>query len=439
MTRIEHVHAREVLDSRGRPTVEVEMRLRGGAFGRAPVPSGASTGSAEALELRDGDPSRYDGQGVRKAVANVCQLIFKEIHGMDAADQESVDQRLILFDGTPNKARLGANALLGVSMACLKAAAAALARPTWAHVNQLSRALYDELPAVPCIPLPMVNMISGGLHAGGNLSFQDFLVNPHRAPDYSTALEWSVRIYCRLGRLLSEAGHEGRLVGDEGGYGPRLSGHRQALEFLMRAIEAAGLRPDYDVSFAIDVAATHFHRPDGYHLHPGEAWPASRMIDELDSLVRDFPIRSIEDGLAEDDWPGWAELTRRLGAKTTLIGDDSFVTNLYRLQKGIEQRSATGILIKMNQVGTITETVRAAHHARQAGFVRVVSARSGETEDDLLADLAVGLGADQIKIGSIVRSERLAKYNRLLRIEDELRSAGLSSGWPLERWSRTAD
>ncbi|MFM2093542.1 MAG: Enolase [Planctomycetota bacterium] len=431
MPRIDRIYAREVLDSRGNPTVEVEIETVG-LVGRAMVPSGASTGSAEALELRDGDPNRYAGRGVRQAVRNVREVIGPAIVGMDACDQQSIDRRLIELDGTPNKSRLGGNAILGVSLATAVAASAARHMPLYLHLNELQVAAGTQAIPAPAVPTPMTNIISGGLHAGGNLDFQDILVMPHNAPDFATGLEWIVRVYREQGRLLCEAGYEGRLVGDEGGYGPRLKSNREAVEFVVRAIEAAGLRPGHDMVIAIDVAATHFaHDSES----PGSESPgreyrlasernrvlsADQMIDQLEHWVDAFPIVSIEDGLAENDWEGWQRLTSRLGSRVQLVGDDLFATNPARLRRGISLHAANSVLIKVNQIGTLTETFEAISIARSAGYGFVVSARSGETEDDFLADLATATAAPSIKIGSVVRSERLAKYNRLLRIAEQL-------------------
>jgi enolase len=421
MDRITHVHAREVLDSRGNPTVEVEVSCAGGRSGRAIVPSGASTGKAEACELRDGESDRYDGRGVRRAVENVVRVLGPAVVGRDPRDQAAIDAILLELDGTPQKTRLGANALLGVSLAVAHAAAAVEGVPLYRHFQR-----WHGGGARLSMPLPMVNMISGGLHAGGNLDFQDFLIMPVGAADYSTGLEWIVRVYRRLGELLAQAGFEGRLVGDEGGYGPRLASNRQAAEFVVRAIEAARLRPGHDVSLAIDVASTHFYDGAHYRLAAtgGALLTSDDMIDQLAALVDEFPIQSIEDGLAEEDWCGWQRLTARLGGRVRLVGDDLFATNPERVERGIDQRAANSVLIKVNQVGTLTETLRTLRLAENAGFGRVVSARSGETEDDTIADLAVGTAAGQIKIGCVVRGERLAKYNRLLRIEEDLSRAG---------------
>ena len=424
---ITRIHAREILDSRGRPTVEAEVHLEGGIVGRASVPSGASTGAAEAHELRDGDEARYDGWGVRQATLHVTKIIGPALIGRDPVDQSGLDQRLIDLDGTPTKSRLGANAMLAVSLATVRAAAIAKRIPLFQHLANLFASTHSPLtthhsPARPCLPLPMTNMISGGKHAGGNLDFQDVLIMPVGAPDYPTGLEWIVRVYRRLGMLLNDAGYEGYLVGDEGGYGPRLKSNREAVEFVVRAIEAAKLQPGKDVTIALDVAATHFYKDGGYFLaaEKGQKLTSSQMIDRLAGWVNDFPIASIEDGLAEHDWDGWKELTARLGQRVKLVGDDLFATNERLLQRGIQEKVANAVLIKVNQIGTLTETFRTMLLAKQHGYTCIVSARSGETEDDFLADLAVGTAAEHIKIGSIARSERLAKYNRLLRIAEEI-------------------
>jgi enolase len=436
MVVIQSVHAREVLDSRGRPTLEVDLRADNGAAVSAMVPSGASTGRFEALELRDGDARRYDGDGVLRAVAHVNETIGPALVGIDPVDQFAVDDRLLGLDGTDQKSNLGGNAILGASLAALHLGAAVADLWLYEHVYRLYEpALAPPLEAsqasptghttMPRLPLPMVNMISGGLHAGGNLDFQDVLVMPTGAPDYPTALEWSVRIYRRLGKLLCDAGYEGRLVGDEGGYGPRLQSNRQAIEFVVRAIEAAGLRPGSDARIALDVAATHFHADGRYHLKAtsGQSLTSEEMIDLLVGLVDAFPIASIEDALAEEDWSAWQTLSARLGQRVQLVGDDLFATSPARLRWGIQTGAANSVLVKLNQVGTVTEALRTMRIAQTAGYKRIVSARSGETEDWSIADLAVGTGAEQIKIGSVVRGERLAKYNRLLRIAERLDSA----------------
>ncbi len=424
MAAIESIQAREVLDSRGDPTVEVEIRTDGGAVGVAIAPSGASTGSAEALELRDGDPSRYDGRGVLTAIAHVNDTICPALLGFDPTNQFGLDGRLCELDSTPRKSKLGGNATVAVSLAAAHAAAAAKNVPLYRHINDLWQSLagHGAAHTHPRLPLPMTNVISGGLHAGGNLDFQDFLVMPVGATSFAEALEWIVRVTRRLGRLLTDAGYEGRLVGDEGGYGPRLKSNRDAVEFVVRAIEAARLRPGEDVGIALDVASTHFYDGAHYRLAAtgGQRLTSAEMIDQLEVLVDQFPIVSIEDGMAEEDWSGWEALTRRLGSRVKLIGDDLFATREDRLRRGIALRAGNSVLIKVNQVGTLSETLRTMRLAQASQYGRVVSARSGETEDTTIADLAVGTASKSIKIGSIQRSERLAKYNRLLRLEAEL-------------------
>lgn len=424
MLGISRIHGREVLDSRGRPTVEVEVFVGGRLMGRSIVPSGASTGASEALELRDGDQSRYDGDGVLRAVAGVNNIIAPQLMDLDPSDQRSVDAKLLEMDPTPQKSQLGGNALLGVSLAVAHAGAAVLEIPLYQHVHQLlsEQGANSIHPTAPRHPLIMTNMISGGLHAGHNLDFQDVLIMPVAAPNVSTALEWIVRVYRRLGELLIAEGYEGRLVGDEGGYGPRLASNEQAIEFLVRAIEAARFRPGLDITIALDVAATHLYHNGYYRLKSEQnvQLTSAQMVDRLVDLVDRYPITSIEDGLAEEDWSGWQELTCRLGSRVQIVGDDLFTTNSRRLQRGIAMGVANSVLVKANQIGTLTETLTTINVARQAGYSCVVSARSGETEDTTIADLAVGVAAQHIKIGSIVRSERLAKYNRLLRIEEEL-------------------
>ncbi len=418
---IVRIHAREVLDSRGRPTVEVEVTCRDGARGRAITPSGASTGRHEAVELRDGDPTRYGGKGVRKAVANVHDLLTNRLLGLSATDQARVDRILCEIDGTPDKSRAGANAILGVSMAVARAAAASKGVPLWRWLDA------DGLAR---LPLPMVNLISGGLHAGGNLDFQDFLLLPIGARTYSEALEMSTAAYRSLSAVLTQHGFEGVLVGDEGGFGPRLKSNEQAVELILEATTAAGLTPGKDAAIALDVASTHFYRDGCYHLRAdGErALTADEMTALLKRWVETYPILSIEDGLAEDDWDGWRNLTAALDGRVQLIGDDLFATNPARLKRGIDEGVANCVLVKVNQIGTLTETMAVVRLAREVGYRVVISARSGETEDAFLADLAVATGAGQIKIGSTARSERLAKYNQLLRIEEEMGAAPFA-GW----------
>ncbi len=440
MPTLTGLKARQVLDSRGRPTVEVDALGSTGARGRAIVPSGASTGRHEALELRDKDRGRYGGLGVMRAVENVMDVIAPAISGMDLYDQVAIDEELIELDGTPNKSRLGANAILGVSLAVAHAAAAASGEELFVYLNRVWR-LRDTIAhqgattAVgPALPMPMVNMISGGLHAGGNLDIQDVLTIPVAAKTYGEALEMTVALYRAVGAVLAKQGFEASLVGDEGGYGPRLRDNEQAMAIVDEGIRHAGYEPGRDVAIALDVASSHFFDPatGTYRLGTGRAQtldPAG-MIDLLAGWVDRFPIVSLEDGLAEDDWEGWAALTQRLGKSVQLIGDDLFATQIARLRAGIDRGAGNAILIKLNQVGTLTETFDAIGLAQDHGFRTVVSARSGETEDATIADLAVATGAGQIKIGSVARSERLAKYNRLLRIEEELAGTGSFSGWP---------
>jgi enolase 1/2/3 len=409
--RIEAIHAREVLDSRGRPTVEVEIGVAGGWTGSAIVPSGASTGSHEAIEMRDGDPQRLRGRGVRRAVENVNRLIAPQLVGQDAANQAAIDALLVALDGTPNKARLGANAILGVSLAVAHAAGSAMCLPLWRHLGQ-GRVL----------PLPMINIISGGLHASHNLDFQDFMIMPVGAASYSQALEMSLEVYWATHDQLEQRGLS-TLKADEGGFGPTLPNNRAALDLLMAAVERAGFRPGEEIAFALDVAATHFYRPehDRYDLASDErTCEAFELVELLAGWVSRYPIISIEDGLAEDDWAGWGALTARLGRSVQLVGDDLFTTNPQRVRQGIGTGIANAVLVKMNQIGTLTETLEVIRLAQEAGYRPVISARSGETEDSTIADLAVATSAGQIKIGSLAQSERLAKYNQLLRIEEAL-------------------
>ncbi|MBL8792774.1 MAG: phosphopyruvate hydratase [Planctomycetia bacterium] len=422
--RIERIHARQVLDSRGHPTVEVEVHCQGGAFGRAIVPSGASTGKHEARELRDGEAEHFGGKGVLRAVSHVNTVLAPALLGRDVSAQRAIDRTLCELDGTPDKSRLGANAILGISLACAHAAADAQGVPLW-------RYLADDRQ--PLLPLPMVNLISGGLHAGGNLDFQDFLLLPIGARSYSEALEMTVRVYRALAATLARHGFEGVLVGDEGGFGPKLQHNEQAVQLAVEAIEKAGLRPGHDAALALDVASTHFYRNGSYHLHStvGVSLTAKELADTLLHWVTKYPILSIEDGMAEDDWEGWVKLTSVLGKKVQLIGDDLFVTNPERVKRGIAEGVANGVLIKLNQIGTLTETLDVIHLAQQAGYRPVISARSGETEDATIADLAVATGAGQIKIGSVARSERLAKYNQLLRIEEELGKEAFAAWRPV--------
>jgi enolase len=427
MPKISLVRAREVLDSRGNPTLEAEVFLDDGAFGRAIVPSGASTGKAEALELRDGNPKRYLGRGVLKASANVMEVIAPALRGVNAMDQPVVDSRLIALDGTDNKGRLGANVLLGVSMAVAHAAAASARLPLYRYLGGL---------AATELPVPMVNIMSGGIHGGGNIDFQDYQVIPLRARRYSEALADVVVIYRAMKDALRSRGVFRAGVADEGGYAPQLKTNEQGFELMVEAIERAGLKPGKDAAIAVDVASSHFYANGRYSMvAEGVETDAEGMVKRLADWCQRYPILSIEDGVAEDDWSGWRFLTQRLGSRVQLIGDDLFVTNPARLRKGIEEGVANAVLVKMNQIGTLTETLEVTELARRHGYRSVVSARSGETEDDTMADLAVATGAGQIKVGAIARSERLAKYNRLLRIEEELaergayHGAGVFGGW----------
>jgi enolase len=438
MATLKSLTARQVLDSRGRPTVEVDVVASTGAVGRAIVPSGASTGRHEAIELRDSEDRRYGGLSVARAVDHVNKGIASSVLGMDLLDQSAIDLRLIELDGTPNKGRLGANALLGVSMAVAHAAAAARGEPLFIHLNRLWREQLElSGPAPrstePALPIPMVNMISGGLHAGRNLDIQDILIIPVGAKSYSDALEMIVAMYRAVGTILKDRGFESALVGDEGGFGPRLGSNEQAMEIVVDAMVARGFEPGRDVVIAIDVASSHFFDPvrGTYTLHAGgeQILDSAGMIELLARWVERYPIVSIEDGLAEDDWDGWAGLTRRIGSTVQLIGDDLFTTQVERLQLGIDRAAGNAVLIKLNQVGTLTETLSALRLARQSGFRAIVSARSGETEDTTIADLAVATAAGQIKIGSVTRSERLAKYNQLLRIEELLGPAASFARW----------
>lgn len=444
-SRIEKVHAREVFDSRGKPTVEVEVTCTGARPGRAIVPSGASTGRFEAVELRDRDQTRLDGTGVRQAVKNVRTEIAAALVGCDADDQTEIDRRLIELDGTPQKSRLGANAILGTSLAVAYASAEARGLAPVHRFREIWQAVVghveNEPPEVqasgvaqfpwqvdvgrrPLLPLPMVNMISGGLHAGRQLEFQDFLILPVGAKSYSQAFEWIVTVYRRLGQVLTKHGHEGVLIGDEGGYGPKLRTNQEAIEFVVAAIDAAGLIPGSDVAIGLDVASTHFFdaASNKYLLPSVSPQPlvAEQLIDLLESWIEQYPIISLEDPLAEDDWDGWREITDRLSGGVQLIGDDLFVTNQARLREGIEQQVGNSVLIKLNQIGTLSETLDTLKLAINSGYWPVVSARSGESEDTTIADLVVATGAGQLKVGSVARSERLAKYNQLLRLEESL-------------------
>ncbi len=409
---IESIRAREVLDSRGNPTVAVAVATSFGAVEEAMVPSGASTGAYEAVEKRDGDPKRYGGKGVLSAVASVNELLAPAIEGMDATGQREIDATLIDLDGTPNKSNLGANALLGVSLAVARAAAVSLGVPLYRYLGG---------PSAATLPVPMMNVINGGKHAAGALQFQECMIVPVGAPTFAEAVRYGVEVFHTLGKMLHDAGHQ-TLVGDEGGYAPSLDTIDEALTLLVAAIEKTGYRPGDDIAIALDPASTEFYRDGKYWPHKPDDHPfdAAQMVALYDGLCRTYPIVSIEDGLAEDDWEGWKLLTQTLGARVQLVGDDLFVTNVARLERGIREHSANAILIKVNQIGTLTETLDAVDAAHKAGFRSVISHRSGETEDTTISDLSVATGAGQIKTGSLARSDRTAKYNRLMAIADDL-------------------
>ncbi len=419
MSAIADIKGREILDSRGNPTIEVEIALESGAHGRAAIPSGASTGAHEAVELRDGDPKRYGGKGMLRAVAAVNGEIFDALSGFDAGDQQALDRALIALDGTPNKSRLGANAILGVSLAAAKAQAAALGLPLYRYVGGVE---------ARTLPVPQMNVINGGVHADNKLDIQEFMIMPVGAPSFAEALRMGAEIFHALKAQLAEAGHNTN-VGDEGGFAPQIATADEALTFIMRAIEVAGYRPGDEVMLALDPAATEFYR-DGKYALAGEdkMLDAAGMIRYLENLANRYPIASIEDGMAEDDWSGWTALTRLLGHRLQIVGDDIFVTNTARLEEGIARGAANAILVKVNQIGTLSETLDAVATARRAHYRVVMSHRSGETEDSTIADLAVATNCGQIKTGSLARSDRLAKYNQLLRIEEELGSAARYEG-----------
>jgi enolase len=411
MTTIAKIHAREILDSRGNPTLEAEVRLADGSFGRAMVPSGASTGSKEAVELRDGDRTRYQGKGVRKAVANVNGAIAEALKGFDAADQAGLDKRLVNLDGTDNKGRLGANALLGVSLANAHAVAASKGLPLWAH-------LAGDREAV--LPVPMMNIINGGAHADNNVDMQEFMVLPVGLDNFSEALRAGTEIFHSLKSVLKGRGL-GTAVGDEGGFAPDLRSNEEAIEVILEAIGKAGYAAGEDVLLGLDVASTEFHDNGKYNLvGEGKRLSSEQFVDFLAGWARQYPIVSIEDGMAEDDWSGWKQLTDRLGGSVQLVGDDLFVTNPKIFREGIERKVANAILVKVNQIGTLSETLEAIAMADAAGYAAIVSHRSGETEDTTIADIAVATTATQIKTGSLCRSDRVAKYNQLLRIEEAL-------------------
>ncbi|MEO0540410.1 MAG: phosphopyruvate hydratase [Cyanobacteria bacterium P01_A01_bin.105] len=416
-TAIEDIRAREILDSRGRPTIEAEVYLSGGAAGIAQVPSGASTGSFEAHELRDDDPDRYGGKGVLKAVTNVEEKIARELMGLNALEQMVVDQSMIDLDGSDNKANLGANAILAVSLANAKAAAQSVALPLYRYLGG---------PMANVLPVPLMNVINGGAHANNNVDIQEFMIVPIGAGSFREALRWGAEVFTSLSKVLKDKGLLGG-VGDEGGYAPNLGSNEEALQILIDAIDAAGYKPGEQVALALDVAASEFYKGGKYTYDGSDRSPAE-LIDYLNKISSQYPIISIEDGLHEDDWESWKLLTERIGNRVQLVGDDLFVTNPTRLQNGIELKAANSILIKLNQIGTLTETLETIGLATRNKLTSVISHRSGETEDTTIADLAVATRAGQIKTGSLCRSERVAKYNRLLRIENELAGQAVYAG-----------
>ncbi|MBX7220773.1 MAG: phosphopyruvate hydratase [Blastocatellia bacterium] len=420
MLAIEHIHGREILDSRGNPTVEAEVSLSNGSYGIAAVPSGASTGENEALELRDGDKKRYLGKGVQKAVANINDLIAKALNGMDASDQIAIDQAMLQLDGTKTKKKLGANAMLAVSLAVARAASAAYEMPLYRYLGGAH---------ARTLPVPMMNILNGGAHADNNVDFQEFMVLPAGAPSFREALRWGAEVFHTLKGVLKKKGYS-TSVGDEGGFAPSLKSNDEAIESVLEAITQAGYKPGVDISIALDPAASEFF--DGTHYvfkkSDNSKHTPEQMAEYWANWVRQYPILSIEDGMAENDWSGWSLLTEKVGKKIQLVGDDLFVTNVEYLQKGIEQKVANAILVKVNQIGTLTETMDTVELARTHNYGAIISHRSGETEDTFIADLAVALNAGQIKTGSASRTDRIAKYNQLLRIEEALGSAALYPG-----------
>jgi enolase len=419
MTTITDVFAREIMDSRGNPTVEVDVVLEDGSLGRAAVPSGASTGAYEAVELRDGDKGRYQGKGVLKAVENVNNIIAPEIIGFDALEQTEIDALMLRLDGTPNKAKLGANAILGVSMAVAKAAAISLDMPLYKYLGGVN---------AKQLPVPMMNIMNGGKHADNNVDIQEFMVMPVGAASFAEALRMCAEIYHTLKKVLKDKGLA-TAIGDEGGFAPNLASNEEALKAIVTAIEKAGYKPGEQVALALDPAATEFYKDGSYILAgEGKTLSAAQMVDFYADLVAKYPIVSIEDGLAEDDWEGWKLLTDKLGGKVQIVGDDLFVTNTERLTRGIAAKTANSILVKVNQIGTLTETFDTIEMAKRAGYTCVISHRSGETEDATIADIAVAVNAGQIKTGAPARTDRVAKYNQLLRIEEELGEAAQYKG-----------
>lgn len=419
MSTIVDIHAREILDSRGTPTIEVDVELETGVIGRAAVPSGASTGVHEAVELRDGDKNRYNGKGVQTAVKNVNSEIFEAIVGLESLDQLLIDQTMIDLDGTPNKGRLGANALLGVSMAAAKASAEELGLPLYRYIGS---------PYSHVLPVPMMNILNGGKHADNPIDIQEFMIVPHGASSIAEAVRMGSEVFTALKKDLKAAGLNTN-VGDEGGFAPNLKSAHEALSYIVKAIETAGYKPGEEISLALDLASSEFFKDGKYNMTgEGKVFNSSQMVDYIAELCSSFPIISAEDGLAEDDWEGWNELTQKLGNKLQLVGDDLFVTNPERLAKGIKAKVANSLLVKVNQIGTLSETFKAMEMAHRHGYTTVVSHRSGETEDATIADLAVATNAAQIKTGSLSRSDRMAKYNQLIRIEEDLGSAAKYAG-----------
>jgi enolase len=419
MTQIVDIIAREILDSRGNPTVEVDVVLDDGSMGRAAVPSGASTGAHEAVELRDGDKRRYGGKGVEKAVRSVNRDILEALSGMEAEDQVAIDDTMRRLDGTPNKARLGANAILGVSLAVAKAASEAAGLPLYRYVGGTQARV---------LPVPMMNIVNGGAHADNPIDFQEFMILPLGASSLKEAVRWGSEVFHTLKGALKAAGHNTN-VGDEGGFAPNLPSAEAALDFVLKAIESAGYTPGEDMAIGLDCAATEFFKKGAYvYEGEGKTRKKDEQADYLASLVKSFPIVTIEDGMAEDDWDGWKLLTDKIGNKCQLVGDDLFVTNVERLSQGIKKKVANSILIKVNQIGTLTETLAAVDMAHRAAYTAIMSHRSGETEDATIADLAVATNCGQIKTGSLARSDRLAKYNQLIRIEEELGAQALYAG-----------
>ena len=419
MAMITEVYAREILDSRGNPTVEVEVILEDGAVGRAAVPSGASTGVHEAVELRDGDKDRYLGKGVTRAVDNVNDIIAEALIGLEATRQTEIDELLVRLDGTPNKGRLGANAILGVSMAVARAAASSVGLPLYLYLGGV---------AAKELPVPMMNILNGGEHADNNVDIQEFMIMPVGAKSFSEALRMNAEIYHNLKALLKEKGLSTAL-GDEGGFAPNLNNNAEAIEVILEAVVKAGYKPEEDIVIALDVASSEMYKDGKYHLEgEGVVKTSEEMVDYLADLCEKYPIISIEDGLAEDDWAGWKLLTKKIGKKVQLVGDDLFVTNEERLVQGINKGVANAILIKVNQIGTLTETFNAIETAKRAGYTCIISHRSGETEDTTLADIAVAVNAGQIKTGAPARTDRVAKYNQLLRIEEDLGKAAKYNG-----------